>query len=433
MKSLTSPALAIALLASTLPAFANVTVSNPQSGATVSTQPTFVATSTTSTCSRGVATMGIYVDNSLHFVSRGSKLNTSIPLTAGKHNVVIQEWDYCGGATKQAVALTVATQGGVFVTSPQNQSTVAPLASYIATSTSNCPTGVSSVGVSVNNQMVYKTAGSKLNTQIALPVGTNHTVVQAWDGCGGTSSAPVDVTVASDSGNILTQIQANTAWKSSGQEPPYYADCDAACTGVTWSMTHNITSPSLSGNATRLDLGGTKPYSDVLFYNQLIGAFSTQGLPDLKHQIVPNVHDFTYDADYYLTDNQHTYAMEFDINWFNNSVGITWGTMCRGDGSGNDWLIWDNVNTTWIHTGLACNPLSNAWNHVTVNATRGPNNEVIYKSIVLNGVTTILNRTYPPFTVPSNWYGVTVNYQMDGDRFQTPVTSYVDNLSLKYK
>lgn len=433
MKSFTSPVLAVAVLAFTLPALANVTVSSPQPGSTVSTQATFVAAGTTSTCARGVASMGIYVDNGLNFVSKGAKLNTAITLTPGNHNVVVQEWDYCGGATKQAIPLSVAAQGGIWATSPTNQSTVSPLASYVATSSSNCPTGVAAVGVYVNNQLAYKASGSKLNTQITLPTGLNHTVVQAWDACGGTSKAPVDVTVVNNTGNVIKQIQASAGWKSSGQEPPYYADCAPSCTGVTWSMAQNVKSPSISGNAARVDLGGNKPYSDVLFYNQLIGAFSTQGLPDQKHTIVPSIHDLSYDADYYLTDNTHTYAMEFDINWFMNSVGITWGTMCRGDGSGNDWLIWDNVNTKWLRTGIPCHPLSNAWNHVTVNAKRGPNNEVIYQSIVLNGVTSVINQTFPPFKVPSNWYGVTVNYQMDGDRFQTPVTSYVDNLNLKYQ
>lgn len=39
--------------------------------------------------------MGVYVDNSLCYVVNGTKLNTSIALTPGKHNGVVQEWDYC--------------------------------------------------------------------------------------------------------------------------------------------------------------------------------------------------------------------------------------------------------------------------------------------------------------------------------------------------
>ena len=197
-------------------------------------------------------------------------------------------------------------------------------------------------------------------------------------------------------------------------------------------MQQGILDPSLSGNATEFGVGGTTPYSDALFYNQLIGAFSTQGLPDNNQTLVPSLHDFTYDAYFYLPDAADTQAVEFDINWFMNSVGITWGTECRIRG-GNEWDIWDNVNAKWIATGFACNPIPKAWNHVTVTAQRGPNNTVIYQSITLNGITSNVNRTYAPFVVPSNWYGITVNYQIDGDENQTTIQSFVDNFSFTYQ
>ena len=57
---------------------------------------------------------------------------------------------------------------------------------------------------------------------------------------------------------------------------------------------------------------------------------------------------------------------------------------------------------------------------------------MIYQSITLNGVTSNINMTYAPFSVPSTWYGITVNYQMDGDAHQTAITSYADNFSLAY-
>ena len=231
--------------------------------------------------------------------------------------------------------------------------------------------------------------------------------------------------------NTFTQLQRSAGWKSSGQLAPAYLDCDDACPGVTFSMQQGISSPSMSGNATQFDLGGTTPYSDVLFYNQLIGAFSTQGLPDYAHTLVPSLRNFTYDAYFWVTDAEHTQAMEFDINWFMDSVAITWGTECRIRG-GNEWAIWDNVGAKWVPTGFACNPLPNAWNHVTVTAQRGPNNTVIYQTITLNGVTSNINKTYAPFVVPSDWYGITVNYQMDGDEKQHSIRSYLDNFSFTY-
>ncbi|MGO4212002.1 hypothetical protein AB4043_14395 [Terriglobus sp. YAF25] len=44
----------------------------------------------------------------------------------------------------------------------------------------------------------------------------------------------------------------------------------------------------------------------------------------------------------------------------------------------------------------------------------------------------MLNKTIAPFWVPADWYGVTVNYQMDGDEKQTSVKSYVDKFSFMF-
>ena len=432
MKRFATTLLTIALLtgAGARAGYANVIVSSPQAGETVSTTAHFEATGNTTTCSRGVASMGVYVDNRLEYVVDGTSVNTSLPLAVGKHNAVLQEWDYCGGTTHIAVPVTAAVAAGVWVSLPADHSTVNAQASYVATATTDCPAGVAGMGIYANNQLIYATPGAKLNTQVTLDSGAQQTVVQEWDNCGGTEKTPVALTVA-QVGTTLSNLQRSGGWKSSGQVYPNYSDCNTSCPGVTFSMKQGIASPSLSGNATQWNLGGTTPYADVLFYNQLIGTASTQGMPDFGHSLVPSLHDFTYDAWFYVTDGAHTQAMEFDINWFMNSVGITWGTECRIEG-GNEWDVWNNVSAHWEPTGFACHPLTNAWNHVTVVAQRGAGNTVIYKSITLNGVTNNINRTYAPFWVPASWYGITVNYQMDGDQHQTAITSYADNFSLTY-
>ncbi|MEO6983239.1 MAG: hypothetical protein ABI072_09010 [Edaphobacter sp.] len=237
-----------------------------------------------------------------------------------------------------------------------------------------------------------------------------------------------------DNVSILTDLQASEGWESWGQIAPTYADCESPCPGVTWSMLQGVKTPSLSGNATQANLGGTTPYSDVLFVNHLIGVASTQRLPDNDHTLIPTLNNFTYEADFYLPSAfaSSTQAMEFDINMFpGNSVGMIWGTECRIR-SGSEWDIWDNVAMKWVPTGFACNPIVDGWNHVTINVQRGPANTLIYKSIVLNGIISNIDKTYPPFAVPADWYGITVNYQMDGDEKQTAITTYLDNLSFKY-
>jgi hypothetical protein len=300
----------------------------------------------------------------------------------------------------------------------------------VATATTSCPQGVAAMGIYVNNQLEYVVKGATLNTQMNLSPGAQHTVIQEWDNCGGSAVEPINVTVKG-SGNTFTHLQRSKGWNSWGQLAPTYQDCDNPCSGVAWSLVQGIKSQSMSGNAAQFNLSGTTPYSDVLFENPLIGMFSTQGVPDVDRKLVPSLHNFTYDAWFYLNKSASTQAMEFDINMFFNSVGMTWGTECRIRG-GNEWDIWDNVNAKWMPTGIACNPRNNDWNHITINAQRGSNNTLIYESITLNGVTANLNKSYAPFSVPADWYGVTVNYQMDGDEKQETITSYLDNFSFMY-
>jgi hypothetical protein len=412
-------------------ALANVSVSSPSNGATVGSPVRYVATATTSTCSKGVASMGIYVDYELVYVVNGARLNTTWPINAGKHNTVVEEWDYCGGATYTTLMLTVNSQTGVWVTSPTNNSRVGSPTKYVATaSTTACSKGVASMGIYVNNVLQYVVNGASLNTNLNLSAGTYNTVVEEWDHCGGAAYTPVTITV--QGGNVLSRLQASTGWKGWGELPPNYAICSAPCSGVTWSMTQGIKSPAMSGNSTQFNIGGTTPYSDVLWSIPLIGQGSTQGLPDSGHTLLPTLHNFTYDAYFYPTNLGATQVLEFDISMYFNGLGLIWGNQCRVAG-GNEWDIWDNVNSRWVPTGVACNPVKNAWNHVTIQAQRESDNSLLFQSITLNGVTSNINQRYAPGTAPSGWWGITVNYQMDGNIKQTANTTYLDNFSFTYQ
>jgi hypothetical protein len=90
-------------------------------------------------------------------------------------------------------------------------------------------------------------------------------------------------------------------------------------------MAKGVSSPALSGNSARMDIGGQTVYADVLWNNHLIGDFSSRGLPDPDHAIIPNVHNFTYDVYFYATDLSVSQALEFDINQFVNGQSFTGG------------------------------------------------------------------------------------------------------------
>ncbi len=414
-----------------MPAFAGVTVTHPSNGATVSSPTNYAATATTTTCSKGVASMGVYVDDSLEYVVDGTSLNTNMTISPGSHHTVVEEWDHCGGASYTAIDITVSNKSGVFVTAPAAGGTVSSPVNYVATATtSTCSKGVASMGVYINNKLTFVSQGASLNTNLTFSPGTYNTVVEEWDYCGGAAYTPVKITVGGNPGKQFTNLQASGGWTAYGEYPPAYNICTNCGGGVTWSVNQHVKSPSLSGNATEFSIGGSHPYADVLWTNPLIGAHSSQGVQDANHTLLPTLHHFTYDTYFYGSNLALSEVLEFDINQYFDGQGFTWGHQCE-IAAGHQWDIWDNVHGHWVHTGVPCNPISNGWNHLTLQVERTPNNELLYQSITFNGVTTNLNLTYPPFN-EGDWYGLTVNYQMDGNSAQTPYSVYVDNFSLTY-
>ncbi|MFZ0806024.1 MAG: hypothetical protein WAN03_07565 [Candidatus Sulfotelmatobacter sp.] len=414
-------------------AFAGVTVSSPANGSSVGTSVKFVASASTS-CSKGVSAMGIYpAPYDLVYTVNSSSMNTSINLSPGTYNVVVEEWDGCGGASTAAVTINVKSSAGVFVTSPANNSTTNGAVNFVATATTTCSAGVASMGIyTAPSQLAYVVQGASLNTSLNLSPGTYSTVVEEWDKCGGAATTPVTVTVGSG-GSSFSNLQASGAWTGYAQQPPTYGDC-STCTskgpGTTWAMYQGVSNPSLSGKATQFNIGGNMVYTDVLWNNHLIGDLSSQGIPDTNHTLVPTLSNFTYDVYFYGSNLGASQALEFDINQFFNNLGFTWGHECRIAG-GNEWDTWDNVNAKWVPTGIPCYPLENQWNHLTLHVQRTSNNQLLYQSITFNGTTYNLNKTSGPFSAPG-WWGVTVNYQMDGNYAQSPYSVYVDKLTFTY-
>src|ERR1700692_1766005 len=107
--------LIVCLLAICAPAaFAGVYVTSPANGATISGSVPYAATATTSTCSGGVSSMGIYTaPGVLVYVQQGASLKTSLNLAAGTYNTVVEEWDECGGASRHPLKLIASSGSGV--------------------------------------------------------------------------------------------------------------------------------------------------------------------------------------------------------------------------------------------------------------------------------------------------------------------------------
>jgi phospholipase C len=84
-----------------------VTAAQPSAGATLTSPVHYVASASTSTCSKGVASMGIYVNNVLTYVVNGAQLNTALAFDPGPEHTVVEECDYCGQAAFTTVNLTI--------------------------------------------------------------------------------------------------------------------------------------------------------------------------------------------------------------------------------------------------------------------------------------------------------------------------------------
>jgi len=263
-------------------------------------------------------------------------------------------------------------------------------------------------------------------------------VVQEWDNCSWSAKALLTLTVtrsatnqsSNASGTTFYNLQSQKGWSRYALLPPSWgicSSCSSSGTQLSWSWAQNVSFRSLDGLSTKSYYGGgTVKWGDVLWNNHLIGSFSSQGLPDSNHTLVPTLHNFTYDVYFWVRDASVSQAMEFDINQFTGGQSFIWGHECRIAG-GHEWDVYDNVHKKWVPTGIPCNPLSGAWNHLVLSVQRTSNNRLLYKSITLNGNTVALNHYEPPGT--TSWNGVTINYQLDGNRTGTPYTVFLDKLN----
>ena len=258
--------------------------------------------------------------------------------------------------------------------------------------------------------------------------------------CGGspvsvTSAASAPVPTNGDPGTpvkLFSNLQTEKGWTGSALLPAAYticSDCSPSGPQATWSMTQQVSTPSISGNSAQMDIGGQTAFSDILWNNHLIGDFSSQDAPDPDHSVVATLHNFIYDVYFYSADLSKSQALEFDINQFVGGQSYIWGHECRIAG-GNEWDIWDNQNQAWIPTGVACNPANKTWNHVTIQVQRTDQDQLLFQSITLNGQKSILNHSENPTS--SNWHGITINYQQDGNRSQEPYSVWLDNLTFSY-
>jgi len=230
----------------------------------------------------------------------------------------------------------------------------------------------------------------------------------------------------------IYNLQAQKGWQSYALLAPSWGictSCSPTSASVNWYRKAPVSSLSLTGKAAQHHIGGTHSFADILWNNHIIGDFSSQGIHDYNHTLVPKLHNFVYDVYFYAKNIGYSQALEFDINQWLAPKGYIWGHECRIAG-GHEWDTYDNVHKKWVPTGVPCWPKNNAWNHLVIRVQRTSGGNLLFKSITLNGKTATLNIVRAPGS--TSWHGVTINYQQDGNRYMNDYSMWLDKVNFTY-
>jgi PKD repeat protein len=182
-----------------------VNVSSPLNNSSVSSPTRFVANAT-SGCS--INAIRVYLDGQGVYTVNGGLLDTSLNLTDGTHNVVVQAWDSTNAVAKSALTIKVVPS----CTSSPTVNIASPLGGYslpnpllvVAAATSGC--SITKTTVSVDGFPVSTIASGSVSTPLNLATGNHSVSVQTWDSTGATASSAVNISAVD-----LNSCQINTA------------------------------------------------------------------------------------------------------------------------------------------------------------------------------------------------------------------------------
>lgn len=404
-------------------AFAGVTVTSPAPGATTGSPVQFVASASSGW---PITAMRIYVDDQSVYTIQSNSLNTSVPLAAGVHRVVVQAWDSSGAVLKFPESITVNSSApppppsgsGVSVTTPADGSTVGAPIHVVASASAGNP--ITAMKIYLDNIDMFTVNANQLDTNVSAAPGAHFLVVQAWDSTGAVYKQSSSVTVGS---SVPTgpPVPSGAIVQSNIQQMAGWENC-TVCAGAggngpsaAFGTLQGVSSPSLSGSSMQFSIGVGTPYSDVLWWKQLGGNNA------ITH--------FQYDVDFYLTNPGAAQALEFDVNQSNGVYKFIFGTQCDIRGAGA-WDVWDTANHTWVNTGVPCSvPSANQWHHLTWELYRD-DYQAHFVALTLDGVKHDVNMAF--WVQPSGVSEINVAFQMDGDYAQHPYDAWLDNVTLSY-
>ena len=278
-----------------------------------------------------------------------------------------------------------AAFAGVGVSSPTAGETTASPVMVVASASMASP--VVAMQVYVDNALVDTKNATSLNETVAVANGSHTLLVQSWDSQGDyakSASIKINVTgsTSGSGGGSTTPAPSGSTTYSNIDQMSGWQNC-GACAGpggngatVPYSMTQNVSSPSIDGKSAHFWIGGKTPYADALWWKQL-GAN-------------PNASHFIYDLYFYYTNAAAAQALEFDGNQSVGGKKYIFGTECNI--AIKQWDVWNTSGASWTHTGIPCAaPPTYKWNHLVLEYERA-GGQTHFISVTLNGTTSYINR-----------------------------------------
>jgi hypothetical protein len=318
------------------------------------------------------------------------------------------------------LASTLSFAQTVAVVSPMEGAATSPVR-VVATFSDIGPIAATMVLVD-GSEVSQGGAVTPLDITIPVPPGNHQVTVKAVgdDGTEISASRSVDIaapevmTAAAAASSITTDSTSRTLTYTKIQEKSgWYISPDQG-DPVCSSKPSLVNKPSLDGISGEFYLGPRGQYNNCL-WPILLGKSTT-------------VTHFQLDAYYRLSNPDYPQGVEFSSNkhvgtkWYKFSVQCSYN---KGVFS-----VWDTAGSKWVATSIPCKrPAMGKWDHLTVN-TEISNGKAVFQSIVFNGVTHTINKSFGPTPKPSS-YNFGIHFQMDGNETGNPYYTWVDELTYK--
>ncbi len=222
------------------------------------------------------------------------------------------------------------------------------------------------------------------------------------------AAAHAGTLVPPSNATVFTNIEDMSGWGSC-------TACAGGGANALYSMTQNISSPSLDGASTKFWIGGTTPFSHGLWWRKMSSNTSAT--------------NFILDMKFLMPKPGASQGLEFAANQAVNGAWYKFSTQCTF--ASGVWRVWDSKNGGWVSTGIACTrPPANTWQHVTFEYQRA-GGKAVFVAITINGVRHYVNKSFYPQPTSSS-ASVGVHFQLDGNSTQSSYSVYVDQMKLIY-